>query len=134
VHLDGALPSSPEDNVALLVDDGARTFLYATSCLDVRELEPHVAGVGVLLVDGTFFTEDELVRLGLGTAPARSMAHQPISGDSGSLAVLAAWPIARRIYTHINNTNPILDDGSKEAARVLAAGIEIARDGMEIHA
>ncbi len=133
VHLEGTLAPSAEDNVALLLQEGATTALYASSCLDVRELEPHLGGVGTLLVDGTFFVEDELIRLGLGTAEARSMAHQPIAGDTGSLAVLARWPIPRRIYTHINNTNPILVEGSKEASSVLEAGLEIAHDGMEIH-
>ena len=89
------------------------------------------AGSHLVLFDGTFYREDELVRLGLSKAVAKDMAHVPISGENGSLAKLAPLS-ARRIYTHINNTNPILAPSSDERRTVESAGWEIAYDGMEI--
>ena len=77
--------------------------------------------------------QDELVRLGLSKAVAKDMAHVPISGENGSLQKLAPV-VARKIYTHINNTNPILAPGSRERHTVASAGWEIAFDGMEIGA
>ena len=82
-------------------------------------------------VDGTFWTADELVSLGLAERDAYAMGHMPLSGPNGSLAVLESLP-ARTILLHINNTNPILLDDSAEHAAVEASGVGIARDGMEI--
>jgi pyrroloquinoline quinone biosynthesis protein B len=85
-----------------------------------------------VLFDGTFFSSDELIALGLGDKRAEQMAHWPLGGDAGSLALLARYSRVRRILIHINNTNPMLRDDSVEAVAVRAAGIEIAYDGMEI--
>jgi pyrroloquinoline quinone biosynthesis protein B len=94
----------------------------------------------VLLFDGTFWTEDELCRVrGGGTAPgavkakpASEMGHLPLSGPCGSLAALRDIECPRKIFFHINNTNPILDESSQAYAEVRDAGWEVARDGMEI--
>jgi len=103
-------------------------ILYAAACASA---DVDVSGHAVVLFDGTFHREDELVRLGLSKAVAKDMAHVPISGENGSLQKLA--PIAaRKIYTHINNTNPILAPDSPERHTVVSAGWEIAFDGMEI--
>ncbi|WP_394835136.1 pyrroloquinoline quinone biosynthesis protein PqqB [Pendulispora rubella] len=134
VHLMGGTPS-PEDNVGLVFHDGSaprRSAVYLTACahLETRsDLEGHAA----LLFDGTFYREDELVRLGLSQAVAKDMAHVPITVDDGrgSLARLSSLP-GRKIYTHINNTNPILSKSSEERRIVEAAGFEIAFDGMDI--
>ena len=72
-----------------------------------------------------------MIRTGTGTKTGRRMGHMPIEGEGGSLAALAGLA-SRRIFVHINNTNPILVDGSPERARVEAAGWEVAEDGMEI--
>ena len=80
----------------------------------------------MLLFDGTFFEADELAQQGLGGKRAEEMGHIPVSQ---SLTLRSA---ARRIYTHINNSNPILRKGSPERARAEAAGWEIAHDGLEI--
>jgi pyrroloquinoline quinone biosynthesis protein B len=82
--------------------------------------------------DGTFWSSDELPRLGLGTKRAEEMAHLPIGGPDGSLARLDGLAARRRIFIHLNNTNPLLRDDSPERARVEAAGWEVARDGMEV--
>jgi pyrroloquinoline quinone biosynthesis protein B len=137
VHLVGLLESSPEDNVALRVRDVAtdRTVVVATAIGAFDGVEALLAGADAILFDGTFWSDDELVALGLGSARAQDMAHVPVGGPGGSLARLAALtsaPRARRVYTHINNTNPMLRSDSPERAQVEQAGWEVACDGMEI--
>jgi pyrroloquinoline quinone biosynthesis protein B len=73
-----------------------------------------------------------MTRLGLTRRGARAMGHLPISGDAGSLSWLERLTIRRKVYIHINNTNPILCPTSRERRAVERAGIEIAGDGMEI--
>ena len=88
-----------------------------------------------ILFDGTLFTDDEMIKSGTGEKTGRRMGHMPIDGADGSLAAFAGLNTGlgrRRIYIHINNTNPILIDGSPERARVEAAGWEVAADGQEI--
>jgi pyrroloquinoline quinone biosynthesis protein B len=91
-----------------------------------------VAGADLLLFDGTTFTDDEMVRLGLSQKTAWRMGHMAISGEDGSLRAFARVRVGRKVYTHINNTNPILIEGSPERLAVEAAGWEVAFDGMEI--
>ena len=91
-----------------------------------------IDGADVLFFDGTFWSSDELPALGLGTKRAEDMAHLPVGGAGGSLARLAGARAGRRVYIHVNNTNPMLRDDSPERAQVAAAGWEIAWDGMEI--
>jgi len=86
----------------------------------------------LLLFDGTFWTDDELCRVRGGGKPASAMGHLPLSGPCGSLAALSGIKCARKIFFHINNTNPILDESSAAYTEVLDAGWEVARDGMEI--
>ncbi len=85
----------------------------------------------VILFDGTLFADDEMLRLGLGSKTGRRMGHMPIDGADGSLEALQTLR-ARRIFIHINNSNPILIEGSPERAKVEAAGWEVTEDGMEI--
>jgi pyrroloquinoline quinone biosynthesis protein B len=130
VHLVGHATPGDDDNVGLVVKgaaDGSLVYAAACASLDGLDLDGHRA----VLFDGTFYREDELVRLGLSTAAARDMAHLPISGEAGSLARLASLS-GRKIYTHVNNTNPILAPGSEERRAVETAGVEVAFDGMEI--
>jgi pyrroloquinoline quinone biosynthesis protein B len=84
------------------------------------------------LVDGTFWSEDELVRLDISDKRAHDMGHLPQSGRGGMIDELGDYPHARKVLTHINNTNPILDEDSSERAQLAAAGIEVAHDGMEL--
>jgi pyrroloquinoline quinone biosynthesis protein B len=84
----------------------------------------------LLLFDGTFWTDDELARLDISDRPALSMGHVPVSGAEGSLAVLSQLTCRQKVYTHINNTNPMLIEGSKERAAVEAAGMLVGMDGM----
>jgi pyrroloquinoline quinone biosynthesis protein B len=84
-----------------------------------------------VLFDGTLFTDDEMLRAGTGEKTGRRMGHMPIDGEDGTLKALDGMA-ARRIFIHINNTNPIHIAGSPERAKAEAAGWEIAEDGMEI--
>ncbi len=133
VHLVGVLAPSPEDNVALRVRDleTGRVLLVATAVGSLDGVERLLEGADAVLFDGTFWSEDELPAQGLGRGRARDMAHVPIGGPDGSLRRLATWG-GRRVYTHVNNTNPVLREGSAERAAVERAGCEIAFDGMEV--
>jgi pyrroloquinoline quinone biosynthesis protein B len=130
VHFVGHATESPEDNIALVFSElgRGRSLAYAAACASA---DGDWSGHDVVLFDGTFFREDELVRQGLSRAVAKDMAHVPIEGERGSLRLLSKLG-GRRIFTHINNTNPILDPASPERRAVESAGWEIAYDGMEI--
>ncbi len=135
VHLVGLSEPSPEDNVALRVRDLAtgRVLAIVTSVGAIdREIEALVRGADAVLFDGTFWSEDELIALGLGRARARDMAHVPVGGPEGSLARLGALPAGARVFTHVNNTNPMLRAGGPERRAVEQAGWQVAHDGMEI--
>jgi pyrroloquinoline quinone biosynthesis protein B len=86
--------------------------------------------VDLLLFDGTFWTDDELVRLDISDRPALAMGHVPVSGSAGSLTTLSQLPCREKVYTHINNTNPMLVEGSPERAAVEFAGMRVGMDGM----
>jgi pyrroloquinoline quinone biosynthesis protein B len=90
-----------------------------------------IARANVVFFDGTLFRDDEMIATGTGTKTGRRMGHMPIDGDGGSLAALMGVA-TRRIYMHINNTNPILVEGSPERLHVEREGWEVAEDGMEI--
>jgi pyrroloquinoline quinone biosynthesis protein B len=96
------------------------------------DLRQRLAQADVLLFDGTFFTDDEPATVGLTARTARQLDHMPIAGEDGSLAQLATLPCRYRVYTHINNTNPILLEGSPERASVEHAGVLIGHDGLHI--
>ncbi len=85
-----------------------------------------------LLIDGTCWRDDELIRLGLAGKTARAMGHLPIDGPGGSLGPLSALPVERKIYIHINNTNPILLEDAPERRVVERHGMEVAVDGLEL--
>ena len=86
----------------------------------------------VVLVDGTFWRDDELARLGISARSARDMGHLPLSGPGGTLEALARLQRPRKVLVHINNTNPILLEDSAEREEVVRAGVEVAYDGLEV--
>jgi pyrroloquinoline quinone biosynthesis protein B len=107
------------------------TALFAPSVGELTgKLRDAVNASGVVVFDGTFWSDGELGVVRSRARTAREMNHLPIS--NGSLELLRQSPARRKFYTHINNTNPILMPGSRERAQVEQAGIEIARDGLEI--
>jgi pyrroloquinoline quinone biosynthesis protein B len=99
------------------LDDGVLGRLASSDCV---------------LVDGTFWRDDELVRLGISARSARDMGHVPLSGPGGTLEVLARLERPRKVLVHINNTNPVLLEDSPERDAVLRANVEVAHDGLEI--
>jgi pyrroloquinoline quinone biosynthesis protein B len=135
IHLDGVVADSPEQNVGLWLRDATRaTAAYVSAAAELGEVAAHVDGVAALLLDGTFWSSDELSRPGLSKSRAEDMAHLPIGDRGGSLEQTPRLAARRRIFTHINNTNPILMEGSAERRAVEDAGWEVAWDGMEIAA
>jgi pyrroloquinoline quinone biosynthesis protein B len=94
-------------------------------------LRERLARADAILFDGTLFTDDEMIASGTGVKTGQRMGHMPIDGADGSLAALSGLG-KRRIYIHINNTNPILIDGSPQRRAVETAGWEVAADGLEI--
>jgi len=89
-------------------------------------------GCACLLVDGTCWSDDELIRLGVGTRTAREMGHLPIGGTGGSLTQLASSAVGRTVYVHLNNTNPVLLEDAPERRQVEQHGAEVAVDGLEL--
>ena len=125
IQLPGSVAYQFQDDIS-----GA-TALFAPSVGELtEELRNALHASDVVLFDGTFWSDSELAIVRLGARSARQMNHLPIS--DGSLDFLRQSPARRKIFTHINNTNPILMPGSRERAQVEQAGIEIARDGLEI--
>jgi pyrroloquinoline quinone biosynthesis protein B len=110
-----------------------RSLVYLPGVQAVTpEVRAELGDAAVVLVDGTCWHDDELVRLGLGRKTAHDMGHLAMAGPGGSLELLAGLPAERRIYVHINNTNPVLLDDSPEHAEVTAAGVEVGTDGLEV--
>ncbi|MFQ3623590.1 MAG: pyrroloquinoline quinone biosynthesis protein PqqB [Acetobacteraceae bacterium] len=134
LHRDGAAGRTGEETVGLLVRDraGRRLAAFPGAGGITPAMRAAMAAADAVLFDGTFWSEDELSRPGLMDRRAADMAHLPIGGPQGSLALLADLAAAHRIYVHVNNTNPILDEDSAERAAVERAGWRVAEDGMEI--
>jgi pyrroloquinoline quinone biosynthesis protein B len=119
--------------VGLILEDGVsgRSCAFVPGCGELTPpLLERLGGTDLLLFDGTFWSDDELKRLGIGDRTAREMDHIPVSGADGSLAQLAGVTRPHKVYTHINNTNPMLLEGSPERGAVVAAGLEVGFDGM----
>lgn len=126
------------DNIALLIEDlktGQRVF-YAPGLASVGEPEmAWMAQAHCVMVDGTFWTEDEMIEQGLGSHSASDMGHLPQTaspGRPGMIAVLDRIDARRKLLIHINNSNPILDAQGAQRRELAEHGIEVAHDGMEI--
>jgi len=123
------------DNVGLRIVDtrSGKSVFYAPG---LGEIEPHLKplmeSADAVMVDGTFWTDDEMIRLGVSKKRAREIGHLPQSGPGGMIEVLGPLRARHKVLIHINNTNPILDEDSSERAQLRAAGIDVAFDGMEI--
>ena len=125
----------PGDNIGLSIIDqkSGKSAFYAPG---LGEIEPQVERAmqqaDILLIDGTFWTDDEMIRLGMSAKRAKDMGHLAQSGPGGMIEVLQRYTNKRRILIHINNTNPILREDSEQALELARHGIEVAFDGMEI--
>jgi pyrroloquinoline quinone biosynthesis protein B len=135
IHLEGSGASDPGDNIGLLIHErgtGTRLAYFSAAAAITPAMRSAFDEADCVFFDGTFWTSDELVTLGLGDKRAEQMAHLPIGGRDGSLHALAGTRAHKRIYIHINNTNPVLRPRSPERRQVEAEGWEIAYDGMEM--
>ncbi len=124
----------PVDAVAGLIVESAtgKRFAYMSAVGHVDEkLLEILDSVDLLLFDGTFWSNDELVRVDSSGSTARQMGHIPVGGADGSLQELARLRKARKIFIHMNNTNPMLDESGLEYRAVREAGWEVAEDGWE---
>lgn len=135
LYLEGENPETAGEttaNVGVEISDGDKRLAYVPGAAAMTPLlRERLDRADAILFDGTLFTDDEMIRSGTGTKAGRRMGHMPIEGDGGTRAALDGVP-ARKIFVHINNTNPILVDGSPERRSVEASGWEVAWDGMEI--
>jgi pyrroloquinoline quinone biosynthesis protein B len=135
LYLEQGTPKTDEEtgaNVGVEISaDGKRLCFVPGAAALTESLKARLSRADVILFDGTLFTDDEMIASGTGTKTGRRMGHMPVSGADGSLAALSGVG-KRRIYIHINNTNPMLIDGSPQRRAVEAAGWEVAADGLEI--
>jgi pyrroloquinoline quinone biosynthesis protein B len=121
--------------VGYQITDGhtGRALVYVPGAQELTaSVRAHLEGCACLLFDGTCWQDDELIRLGIAGKTSREMGHLPIGGADGSLKRLAPLPIERKIYIHINNTNPILLEDAPERRIVEEHGLEVAADGLEL--
>ena len=128
----GLRPAEALLEVILESSTGGRVaYMPAVPAIDDALLE-RLESVDLLLFDGTFWSDDELIQVQGSGATAREMGHVPVSGDEGSLRKLAGLRRPRKIFVHVNNTNPMLDESGPQYAEVRAAGWEVAEDGWSL--
>jgi len=123
------------DNIGIRISDprSGKVLFYAPGLGEIEaQVKPFLSEADCLMVDGTFWTDDEMVRLGVSKKHAREIGHLPQSGAGGMIETLKPLRASRKILIHINNTNPILNEDSAERRTLESAGIEVAHDGMEI--
>ena len=135
LYLEGEDPDTASETAAnvgieIAAADARIAYIPGAAAVTPGMLQ-RLARADVVFFDGTLFRDDEMIATGTGTKTGRRMGHMPIDGEDGSLRALAGIA-GRRIYVHINNTNPILVEGSPERLQVERAGWEVAEDGMEI--
>lgn len=129
----GSLVREGEDTVGAQVSGGHRSLFFIPGCSQMTPaLADRLRGADLVLFDGTLWQDDEMIRAGVGAKTGQRMGHLSVSGPEGTIAAFAALGVKRRILIHINNTNPILQDDSAEAASTRDAGWEISYDGMVI--
>jgi pyrroloquinoline quinone biosynthesis protein B len=138
-YLEGhAHPAGEEgagDTLGLRITETAtgKHFYFLASCAKVTpELKTRLSGAPLVFFDGTVWRDDELIAAGLGNKTGQGMGHIAMSGENGAIAALADLDIERKIFLHINNSNPVLLRDSKERAIAEAAGWQIPADGTEI--
>lgn len=138
-YLDGAAHPAGDDGagdtIGLRIEDktSGKYFYFVAACAEVtNELKGRIVGAPLIFFDGTLWRDDELIAAGLGSKTGQSMGHISMSGESGAIEALADLNIDRKIFLHINNSNPALLHDSVERRTAERAGWQIAADGMEI--
>ncbi|MEZ5900600.1 MAG: pyrroloquinoline quinone biosynthesis protein PqqB [Hyphomicrobiaceae bacterium] len=123
------------DTIGLEITDNktGKSFFYIPGCAEVDEpLAKKIKGADLIFFDGTLFTDNEMIDQGLMQKTGQRMGHISMSGSDGSIEVFKPLNIKRRIYVHINNSNPALDENSPARKAVDASGWEVGYDGMEV--
>jgi len=122
-----------EQTVGVEIRTEGRRAYYIPGVARVTErLAGRIDGADALFLDGTLWTDDEMLRMGLGQKTGARMGHIAISGPDGSIAACAGLSLGRRVYVHMNNSNPVLDPASPERAEAEAAGWTVGRDGLRL--
>ena len=127
--------SEEGDAVGLEIIETAtgKSFFFVPGCAAITEqLRARLAGSALVFFDGTLWSDDEMIRLAVGSKTGKRMGHMSMSGEDGTIAAFHDLGVGRRIFIHINNSNPVLLDDSPERHIAIAAGWEIAYDGMEV--
>ena len=127
--------SEPEDTVGLRVEnrETGAYFVYAPGCSELSEdLAARLKGAPLVLFDGTLWHDAEMIEAGIGVKTGKRMGHISMSGPEGAMAAFQDLGVGRKVFIHINNSNPVLLEDSPERAAVTAAGWDVAFDGMEI--
>lgn len=127
--------SVEEDTIALEVKDadGKTVFFYMPACARMpEELAARIAGAPLVFFDGTLWVDDEMIRDGVGVKTGQRMGHMSVSGEAGTMAAFENLGVQRKVFIHINTTNPILAADSDERREVEGMGWEVSYDGMEI--
>ncbi|MEL7049869.1 MAG: MBL fold metallo-hydrolase, partial [Pseudomonadota bacterium] len=114
-------------------NSSGKSFFYIPGCATIDEpLAKRLKGAQLVFFDGTLFTDTEMIDQGLSHKSGQRMGHMSMSGPDGSIEAFKSLDVKRRVYVHINNSNPALDDNSPERATVDQAGWIVSHDGMEI--
>ena len=123
-----------EDTVGAHLSDGRTGLYYIPGCAAMTEdLARRLRGADTVLFDGTLWRDDEMIRAGLGGKTGRRMGHMSMSGPEGSIAAFAGLDVKRKVFVHINNSNPALLQDSAEYAEARAAGWEVGQDGLDLY-
>jgi pyrroloquinoline quinone biosynthesis protein B len=128
-----AIGEVTETTVGAMIETDGRRLAYIPACALVTDaVRERLDGVDVLLFDGTVLFDDDLIRAGVGEKTGWRMGHVPMTGENGSIEALSGVRIGQRIFVHINNTNPVLIEHSRERSLVEEAGWQVAYDGMMV--
>jgi pyrroloquinoline quinone biosynthesis protein B len=129
----GNLGGLPEETVGLEIVAGHARFHFIPGCARMTpELRQRLKGSPLVFFDGTLWQNNEMIDLGIGQKTGARMGHMNISGADGTLAAFADLEVTRKVFIHVNTTNPVLDEGSPERAEIKSKGWDVAEDGMRI--
>ena len=133
LYLEGSADEAEGDTVGACLSQNGRTLLYIPGCATMTPaLAARLQHADTVMFDGTLWSDDEMLRAGLGPKTGRRMGHMSVSGAGGAMAAFAGLAVRRKILLHINNSNPVLLDDSPERAEVERAGWHVASDGMQV--
>jgi pyrroloquinoline quinone biosynthesis protein B len=125
--------SQAEDTIGIEILSGGRRCFYIPACAAIpNDLASRLHGAELVLFDGTLWRDDEMIAAGVGGKTGRRMGHMSIDGAEGTIASFGPLGIRRKVFIHMNNTNPVLLADSPERARAREAGWDVAEDGMEL--